>query len=754
MTSYDSRIPSFYKLSVQKRIRKLYELDVISRTDYQALSSNSHTLNASTADRMIENVIGVMGLPMGLALNFLINGRDRVIPMVVEEPSIVAALSSTAKLCRLSGGFKATCSNPIMIGQLQVLKVPNCELAKSNLYRESQAILTLANSIHPKMVERGGGAQDIEVFIHNSSSGKMLVLHLLVDTRDAMGANLVNSMCEAVAPLVEKITDGRVLLRILSNLTDRCIVVGRLSIPLANLVSKDFSSEQVRDGIIAACDFAKVDPYRATTHNKGIMNGIDAVAIATGNDWRAIEAAAHAYAAQTGRYSSLTDFCIGPDGELLGRIQIPLKVGIVGGSLQSNPSTMLSMRLLGVKSATELAEIMACVGLAQNFAALKALSTEGIQRGHMNLHARSVATVAGASPKNFAKVVKLLIESADIKVRKAKEIIQQLHADSDSGVANKEQQEDATTAYGKIILLGEHAVVYGSRVLAFRLPLTVTAKVTATQKSEIELSIPQWDVKQTLPLGENTKVTTHSFQPLLEVILKKFALSDKSMRIEVQSQVPRAVGLGGSAAVIVAIIRAINQCYNLDLDTEQINETAFECEKISHTTPSGIDNTIATYGRNICYKRNQGEAGIMQDLVLPCSLPLVIGFTGTESFTSVAVNKVRQAWQTNPSFHESIFKQIDYLVGQALMALEKGDLGKLGTLMNLGHGCLNALQVSSPEIEQMLQIFRNSGALGAKLTGSGIGGSVIALCESVSASVSVAEQIRVSGYEAIEIELS
>ena len=380
-----SRIPNFFRMSVAERIVALRERDLLNEADIQSLANSDHTLRLGVADKMIENVVGVFGLPMGLGLNFLINGHDYVVPLVVEEPSIVAGLSGAARMARLSGGFSAESTDPILIGQVQAVNVDDPAAAETRLLENREEILALANSLHPKMVARGGGALDIEVHQHKApEDGRdMVVLHLLVDTRDAMGANLVNTMCEGIASLVETLTGGKVFLRILSNLTDRAISRARVKIPSKNLEGKGFSGEEVRDGIILANDLATVDPYRAATHNKGIMNGVDAVAIATGNDWRAIEAAAHAYASRDGRYRALTRWYKGDEGELVGEIEIPMKVGTVGGSLETNPSVRINHRLLGSPNAPELAGIMAAIGLAQNFAALRALSTDGInQRSH------------------------------------------------------------------------------------------------------------------------------------------------------------------------------------------------------------------------------------------------------------------------------------------------------------------------------------------------------------------------------------
>ena len=368
-------------MSVAERVRAVRDRGLLSDTDFDLLSAGRATLDLQAADKMIENVIGVLGIPVGLGLNFLINGREYVVPMAVEEPSIVAAISATAKLARASGGFTSSSTAPVLIGQIQVLELPDLPRARAAVLEHKQDILDLANSFHPRMVARGGGAVDVEVHSYplRSLPGEMLVVHLLVDTRDAMGANLVNGMCEGVASLVEQLTEGKVFLRILSNLADRALARAEVTLPVAHLAGRGYAGERVRDGVIIAADFAHADPYRAATHNKGIMNGVDAVALATGNDWRAIEAGAHAYAARHGRYGSLTEWWKDDAGNLRGSIEMPMKVGIVGGPLESNPGVAMNLRLLGVKTATELAEVMAAVGLAQNFAALRALATDGIQ---------------------------------------------------------------------------------------------------------------------------------------------------------------------------------------------------------------------------------------------------------------------------------------------------------------------------------------------------------------------------------------
>ncbi|RLE16088.1 MAG: hydroxymethylglutaryl-CoA reductase, degradative, partial [Acidobacteria bacterium] len=490
------RLPKFYNLSVQDRLLLLKDKEILSDADYQLMLSEKQRLTAAEVDRMVENVIGAFTLPIGLGLNFLVNGKEYTIPMVVEEPSIVAAVSSAAKTVSRAGGFRVASDEPMLMGQIQVVDLPHSDRARQAVLQNKPEILEQANSLHPRMVDRGGGAKDLEVVIHAGSSqrGDMLVVNLLVDTQDAMGANMVNSMCEGVAPLIEKITGGMVFLRILSNLTDRAMVKAEAVIPVHLLKNNKNSGERVRDGIILANEFAETDPYRAATHNKGIMNGIDAVAIATGNDWRAIEAAAHAYAGRGNSYTSLTRWTQNESGDLVGSLTIPLKAGTVGGNLRSNKAVQVLQRILDVKSARELAEVMGAVGLAQNFSALRALSTEGIQRGHMSLHARSVAVSAGATPDVFEIVVERLVESGEIKEWKAKEIIRSLETQGPNGAGLADAGEETATGFGKVILLGEHAVVYGSHAIAAPLRRGIRARVS-DGGSGIRMLIPRWGIE-------------------------------------------------------------------------------------------------------------------------------------------------------------------------------------------------------------------------------------------------------------------
>jgi hydroxymethylglutaryl-CoA reductase len=427
MLKKNSRLQGFYNLEPHQRLEAVRSFDGLDENDINALRGGDMVLTIDHADKMIENVVGTFNLPVGIATNFCINGHDKLIPMVVEEPSIVAGASYAARLARAGGGFEASSTESLMIGQVQLVHIANMEQARDNILSNRGEILKLANAQSRSLIRLGGGARDIEVNIFpESPMGPMLVMHLVVDCLDAMGANAINSMCEAVAPLLELITGGRAYLRILSNLSDRRMAKARAVVPVSALSRGPLSGEEVAEGIMWAYSFAAVDPYRATTHNKGILNGIDPVLIATGNDWRAVESGAHAYAARSGRYTSLSTWERDEQGNLVGTLELPLAVGIVGGATRVHPGAQAALKLLGVSSARELAEICACTGLASNLAAMRALATEGIQCGHMGLHARQIALAAGATGELVDQVAKRMVEERAIKPARAEELLVEL----------------------------------------------------------------------------------------------------------------------------------------------------------------------------------------------------------------------------------------------------------------------------------------------------------------------------------------
>jgi hydroxymethylglutaryl-CoA reductase len=421
----------FYQKSIKERLEALKLQAGLSDDEIKAYSPEGG-LDPETANAMVENVVGLYSLPLGIAQNFIVNGREVLVPMAIEEPSVVAAVSFMAKIAAQSGGFQAGMSAQEMIGQLQILDLPNPEKAAADILAHKAELLQAAEASHPNLAKYGGGARDLECrLINQSPVGAMLIVHLIVDVGDAMGANLINSMLETLAPQVESLSGGRVHLRILSNLSDRRLAWAKLRIPAENLTFAEHSGEEVRDGIIAAWAFAEVDPYRAATHNKGVMNGIDAVVLALANDWRAVEASAHAYAARSGQYRSLTLWSKAENGDLLGEIELPMALGIVGGATKIHPTAKANLKLMGVKSVEELGGIVASVGLAQNLAALRALATEGIQKGHMSLHARQIALTAGAKPEQADQLAALLVAEKNIKLVRAQEILAQWNEEND-----------------------------------------------------------------------------------------------------------------------------------------------------------------------------------------------------------------------------------------------------------------------------------------------------------------------------------
>ncbi len=416
-----SRISGFYKLSIEERLEKVAEFAGLSEEEKQVILQNG-SLSLDIADRMIENVIGTFELPLGIATNFLIDGKDYLIPMAIEEPSVVAAASNAAKMARVKGGFVTQATPPVMIGQIQVVGLKDPFAAKIEVLRHRDEIIQKANEQDGTLIKLGGGCKDVEARVMHTTAGQMLIVHLLVDVRDAMGANTVNTMVEAVAPIIERMTGGKVRLRIVSNLATY-----RLARAKAVFDRDAIGGEEVVDGVIEAYAFAKADPYRCATHNKGIMNGISAVVIATGNDFRAVEAGAHSYAA-LGGYKPLTTYEKNREGDLVGTIELPVAVGIVGGATSVNPMARICLKILGVKTAEELSRVIAAVGLAQNFAALRALATEGIQRGHMELHARNIAISAGAVGEEVDRIVEILVKDRRIKVDYAKEVLEKIRS--------------------------------------------------------------------------------------------------------------------------------------------------------------------------------------------------------------------------------------------------------------------------------------------------------------------------------------
>jgi hydroxymethylglutaryl-CoA reductase len=417
-----SVISGFYKLPPKERLQLIADYANLTEEE-KGLMQQACSLSIDVADHMVENLIGVFPEPLGVAVNFQINGKDYIVPMATEEPSVIAAASYAAKMVRDGGGFKTSSTAPVMIGQIQVVKLPNAEKAKEAVLAAKADLLKKANEQDPILNQFGGGAKDIDARVIDTTMGKMVIVHLYVDCRDAMGANAVNTMCEAIAPMIEELTDGHVYLRIISNLAVR-----RLAKAICTVPKEAVGGEAVVDGIAYASAFAAADPYRAATHNKGAMNGMIAVVLATGNDHRAIEAGGHAYAALNGPYTTFSKWTKNGSGDLEGQIELPMAVGLIGGAVKTHPIARIAMKILGVKSANEFAEVIAAVGLAQNLAALRALSSEGIQRGHMSLHARNIAVTAGAKGSQIEAVAEQMVKERKVRVDRAKEILEELNS--------------------------------------------------------------------------------------------------------------------------------------------------------------------------------------------------------------------------------------------------------------------------------------------------------------------------------------
>ncbi len=437
-----SRIPGFYKRSPAERAQFVAQWAGLTEEEQAVLQQS---LSVSAADNMTENVIGVYALPLSIATNFTINGRDYLIPMTIEEPSVIAAVSFAARLIREGGGFTTGSTPPVMVAQVQLLDVPDLDVAVQRIKQAEQTLLATVNALHPTIQRLGGGARAITArILPQTETGPMLIVHIHYDVRDAMGANAVNSAAELLAPQLEALSGGRANLRILTNLTDERLAWARCRVPSASLARPGIEGSLLARRIVEANAFALADPYRAATHNKGIMNGIDAVAIATGNDWRALEAGAHAYAARDGRYRALTQWQTTTNGDLEGYLEMPLAVGIIGGATKVHPTARIAMRILDVAHATDLAEIMIAVGMAQNLAAIRALAGEGIQKGHMRLHARQMATAAGVPEEAVGAVVARMIADGLIRVESARAIwqtMQQTNAGANTSDTSPEIKE-------------------------------------------------------------------------------------------------------------------------------------------------------------------------------------------------------------------------------------------------------------------------------------------------------------------------
>ena len=708
------------------------------------------TLPVESAERMVENVVGVFGLPYAVVLHLLVDGIARRVPMVVEEASIVAAQSAAAKLVSRAGGVVTQADENLLVGQIHLRHVPDAEAAREQVMAEHSAWRARANALCPRLVRRGGGVRDMTARVVRAPEGApSLLVHLHVDTCDAMGANTVNSLCEALAVPLAKAVGAEEMLSILSNLTERALVHARVCIPLALLARPPFAAERVRDGIVAVSALAEASAHRAVTHNKGIMNGVDALALATGNDWRAIEANAHAYAGRGEGYRPLSQWAVDDEGALVGTLCMPLKVGTKGGNYAINPSVAASWPLLGLDTADALRRTMAAVGLLQNFAALRALGTEGIQRGHMALHARSVAASAGVPAHAADAVVAAMLADGEITIERARAasgsesrarasnapapsggtpVPAARPAAADRGAGPGDEGAAAlgeavsADAPGKVLLFGEHAVVYGAHAVAVPFPLACTARVQRRRAGGVRLRIAAWGIDAQIGREPEVGGVHHS----LHVLLAKMGLLRQSLSLTIEPNVPRGMGLGSSAALAVSVVRALAAAYSMPVMDEEVMSLAFEAEKVAHATPSGVDNALCALGRPIVFCREHVPP--VRPLTLNQPLYLAIGLCASGGSTARMVRQVRAAKEAHPALYASIFARIDALATEGIDAIGAGAWKDLGKLMNLNHGLLHALDLSTPALEGLIFRARETGALGAKLTGAGGGGAVVALC--------------------------
>jgi len=722
--SISSRVPGFYRLPVEQRLAFLARSFNLSEKEISELR-NGDSLRIEHAVNLVENAVGVFGVPLGLGLNFFIDGHEHIIPLAIEEASIIAAASRAALMIRAGGGFSTEVDEPIAIGQVQVLDLDDPKRAAGAIDRNKQRIIDAANISQPRMVARGGGMRNLEPrIIDGGDVGKMLVIHLHIDVREAMGANAVSAVCETVAPLIQEITGGRVNLRILSNLADRRLARARFAIPFEHLATGAYTGERVARFMVEADRLAHVDPYRAATHNKGIFNGICAAALALGQDWRAIEAGGHAYAARDGQYRGLTAYAV-ENKCLVGSIELPLQVGWVGGAIKSHPGVRTMQKISGITSSKQLAGVLAAVGLGQNFAALHALCTDGIQKGHMALHARSVALSVGVPSDEVEMVAGEMIRRGEIKVAAAETIYNEMH-----NAARPRLQDESLPvevfAPGKVVLFGEHATVYNYPGITCALDIGMKIRIKRDPDGPRFLK-PHY--KQVFPV-EGTDIEVRRFSRAVELALSIYGLQKEPIAIEVESDLVPGMGLGSSAAFSTSLCRALSKYKGEDtsgfFDPELFKKVQ-QLEAIFHGHPSGMDAATVLSGGVLWFRK--GPPREILPIRMAHYMTGLICLVEPGASTIELVQKVKDRRRRDPETIDGILKQIGELTVDAGIALGTGDSVELGRLMFKNHELLARLGVSTPALDQAIEILLDHNVLGAKLTGSGGGGAVIALVD-------------------------
>jgi len=746
-----SRIPGFYRLPVERRLALLARRFALSAAEIEGLRRGG-LLRIEDAVNMVENVVGVLGLPIGLGMNFQIDGVDRLVPMAVEEASIVAAASKAALLVRRGGGFLSQVDDPVMIGQIHLEGITDIVRAKQILRDNQQQILEIANRAEPRMVGRGGGAIGLEVRVldgngahdgidsheaHEANNKSItreargepavLVVHLLINVCDAMGANAVNTLCEAVAPHIEDLTGGRALLRIVSNYADRRLARATFSLPVDDLACDGVDGAEVARRLEAADRLARLDPYRAATHNKGIFNGICAAALALGQDWRAIEAGGHAYAARDGAYRGLTRYRR-RNGCLDATLELPLQVGWTGGAVDAHRGIRLLRAISGIENTSRLAGVLAAVGLAQNLAALLALCTDGIQKGHMALHARSLALSAGVPAEGVESVACEMIRCNDIKVSAAERIFKArrlpqapgLEADGDS------RQTPLVSSYapGKVVLFGEHAVVYGYPGISAAINTGLRATISRDPDGPRVLN-PRFRSSFPVPHSDSD---IRMLSKGADLALEMYGLEKERIAIDIESDIVPGMGLGFSAAFSVALCRAFRHMNGCDPATPWDNglfDEAQRLEGVFHGNPSGID--AATILSNGLLWFRKGPPRELLPLRIPAPVIGVVCIVEPAARTLEMVALLSRRRAQNPSVIDGVLDEIGLVTVDAAIALGRGDTPAAGRLMFRNHELLARLGLSTPGLDRAVKHLLDYGVLGAKLSGGGGGGAVVAL---------------------------
>ncbi|MFH1686730.1 MAG: hydroxymethylglutaryl-CoA reductase, degradative [bacterium] len=718
-----SRIPGFYRLSVEQRLALLARDYGLTEHEIGLLRSGT-ALKIDQAVNMVENAIGVLGLPLGVVPNYLVDGREYLIPMAIEEASVIAAASKAGRLIHRAGGFTTLVDEPVMIGQIQLVQIDQAEEAKAKILGDKTEILRLANDAIPRMVARGGGAIDLDVRILDGGPGvnAMAIVNLLFDVREAMGANTVNHACEAVAAHIGRLTGGRVNLKILSNLADRRLARAEFKLPFDKLADGRLSGREVAQRLVEASRFAWVDPYRAATHNKGIFNGLCAAALSLGQDWRAIEAGGHAYAAHDGQYRSLATFEI-EDKHLHGKIELPLQVGLVGGAVDVHPGFRILRKVCGVSSTRDLAGVLASVGLGQCFAACLALCTDGIQKGHMALHARSVALSVGVPPNEVDRVASEMIRRGQVRAAVAESILNEAdgyRARTRSGPAPLAE----AFATGKVVLFGEHAVVYNQPGITTTIQPGLRVRILPDPDGPRFLT-PHFQQVFTLPSG-NPDFSV--FSKAAVVAMKRYGVDKDPIAIDIESELVPGMGLGSSAAFSVALCRALRQYKHMESGRQWQNgmfNDVQHLESFFHGNPSGVDAATILSGGVLWFRKGPPREIVPMRLASQVSGIVCVVEPGAS--TRELVEEVRRRHDQDPERVGAIVRDIGEITVDAGIALGAGDLADAGGLMFRNHELLVKLGVSTPGLDDAVKLLLDRGVLGAKLTGSGGGGAVVAL---------------------------